>query len=250
MTPCIMRSFLALPFLLLAACGTAQAPKGEFEPAKLITTHFGTAPKGSPPQLVWKPSATDALKYGHLPLGSVITTVDTVLHPSVDMSLVFFRTHVSYEPDEFGSDCDLCEDWLSIAVYTRGAGDRTLSKFEKWFTKQGVYGVTHKPELVEAGTVGKLVRVISSDGEMEHSSTTDHLFGIPGLREAFTVTTASHEVERGGDHGPVDHASQVEYRFIPSDKEWYDVAVNEADRAPVRWVYAPATGKYAKASTK
>ena len=178
----------------------------------------------------------------------MITTVDTVLHPSEDMAFVFFRTAITQEPSESGSSCWLCEDWLSLALYTKGAGGWMMMKFDKWFAKQGVYDRTAKPELVEAGRIGKAVLVISSDGEPEHSSTTHHLFGVPGLREALSIATEVYEVERGGPDGPMGEPVNSEYRFIPSDKDWYDVEVEEAGAKPVRWVYSSATGKYVPAT--
>lgn len=239
-----MKLLLAIPIALLTACTNAQTPPALPTAASLLTTHFGAKPSGSPLGITWKPQGADAQQVGYLEHGTVRTTVDTILYPEPDLALVFFRTAPTRGDEVPGSMCTLCEDQLGLAIYKRISAEWTLVKFEKWFAKQGVYDRVAKPEMVVAGKKGKVVRVISSDGEPEHNSTTHRLFGVPGLREAFTLTTDGIEVERGGDHGPVDETVSREYRFIPSDKEWFDVEIVEDGAKPTRWTYSAATGKY------
>src|SRR5690606_382277 len=131
-------------------------------------------------------------------------------------ALVFFRTAPTREDPGFGS-CWLCEDWIGLAVYAKMSSGWSLVKFDEWFHKQGVYERAARPELVETGRTGRAVRIISSDGEMEQSSTTHRFFGIPGLREALSITTDGIEVTRGGPHGPMEKLVFRTYRFIPSD---------------------------------
>lgn len=249
-------SMVLLLAMLPASCGNAQRTADTFEPAKLIAAHFGAAPTPGSRELIWKPSATDAGRFDHLPLGTVATTVDTVLHPSEDVALVFFRTAIRLEPDEFSSMCDLCEDWLSLARYTKGANGWAAGEFNKWFTKQGVFDFgleeSKKPILVETGRTAKAVRIISSDGEPEHSRTTHHFFGIPDLREALAITTGSLEVTRGGPYGPMEELIFREYRFIPSDKDWHDVEVLTRDTevgkgTPSYLAYSSTAHKYVAA---
>lgn len=239
-----MKLLLALPIALLASCTTAQVPPGLPDGTSLLTTHYGAKPSGTPLGITWKPQGDDAKRFDYLQFGTVRTILDTTLYPEPDLAFVFFRTAPTRDEETVaGSWCVLCEDQLGLAIYKQASTEWMLIKFEKWFAKQGVYERVAKPEMVETGKKGKVVRIISSDGEPEHNSTTHHLFGVPGLREAFTITTDGIEVTRGGEHGPMDATVSREYKFIPSDKDWFDVEVVDNEQ-PTRWTYSSATGKY------
>ena len=241
-----MRYLFILPTLLLLSCSTAQTGGPPTDAVHLLATHFGGKPTGTPTSLTWKPQGLDLEKAGYLPEGTVRTTVDTTLYPEPDLALVFFRTSPTRETSEYGSLCTLCEDQLGLAVYKKLSSDWKQVKFEKCFTKQGVYEYAAKPELVDAGRTGKVVRIISSDGEPEHSITSHQLFGLPGLRLALSIDTEVNEVERGGEDGPMGEPVNYKYRFIPSEKEWYDVEVEGDEGEMVRWVFSSATGTYVK----
>jgi len=252
-----MRKLFLLPILFLGSCTSAQQGNTLPEAALLLTTHYSGTSAGKPPTVTWTPKAEEIRQQFDYPatpqqFGKVSTMLDTVLYPSTDLALVFFRTTRVNEDPELpspGSWCTLCEDWLGLARYAKGAGGEwELLDFNKWFHKQGVFDQVSKPVLVETGRGRQAARIISSDGELEYHRTTHHIVGLPELKNVLSIATNIYEVEREGfdvvgGAEPVEHT----YSFIPTEKDWYDVEVNDGSAKPVRWVYSSTTGKYAPA---
>lgn len=238
-----MRHLIIASTLLIVGCGTSQS-EAALDPAELLTTHFGGKPSGSPLNITWKPQGEEAERFETFSTGMARTTVDTILYPEPHLALVLFRTEPVRGDDEFEMLCSFCEDQLGLAVYQGSDQAWTLVKFEKWFAKQGVYSGSAKPDLLAAGTGPQLLRIISNDGEPDMNTTTHHLFGIPGLQEAFAIATMELEVDRESEHGPMPSEILREYRFIPSDNEWSDLEVDKGDGERVRWTYSSTSGTY------
>lgn len=240
-----MKDMISLSLLLLAGCGQAQDPDAKWDPTELIATHYGGTPQDA--ALIWTPKADEVGHFEYVgdpaQFGNLVTTVDTILHPTAEMALVLFRTAREGDAAEAGMMCMLCEDQLGLAVYSKEASGWTLVSFDKWFHAQGVYDAMHKPELMGAGPTAQVMRIISSDGEPEHNSTTHYLIGIPGMQEVLSITTDGIEVTRGGPYGPMEDTVSREYAFIPSDKEWYDVEVTDGE-TPKRYTWSAGTKKY------
>lgn len=193
--------------------------------AKLIATHYGGKPSGSPPVLTWMPQGADAQKFDVLEGGKVITTVDTVLHPSEDVVLVVFRTgQVRDEGIIPGDNCSSCTDWLGLAKYKKGAsGEWLLNGFTKWLFQQGVYAQVAKPDLVDLGRTHKVLRIISSTGEPDSYSIDHHFIDLANHNEVLSLLTKMEELDRFVDEWTREDRV---YRIIPSAKEWYDVEVD------------------------
>jgi hypothetical protein len=236
-----MRYLFILPTLLLLSCSTAQTG-GPLDAAQLLTTHFGAKPTGTPLGITWKPTAQEYKHFVDLPIGTEVeqvrTTVDTILYPSPNTALVFFRT--AREREE--GTCWLCEDWLGLAVYTKNEQEWKAENFTKWFAKQGMYDLDFglelpEPVLMEMGQSGRVVKIISSDGEPQMNTSTHRLYRIPEMKEVMVIVTGDFMEDHDGPHGPMLQATTRAYRLVPSSKPWYDVEVFRGDESGVNWEY-------------